>query len=404
MHNQSGRYIKTHTLLLLAGIALFVSAVVSERLLVGGALEYPARMIYRVAFWIMFPAHVILRAVFKARDQHWPLYMWAIAAFGSPYGYWLAWRALLAYRKWRGRRLGSSAPAGAEQPPAFNRREFMIKAGAGGAGLAASAVGGFSSLIQPQLLKTRLYDLPIRDLPAGLEGLRIAHISDTHYGPFTALRYLYQAIERVNALEPDIVFLTGDYVHRTPLAIPAGVQLFTRIKARYGAVAVLGNHDHWEGAEAVRAEFRKTPIPLIDNRRLFLGPEGLSEAPSEGAICVAGVGDYWDDEVLVEEALADVPEDMPRLLLSHNPDVAETLGAKPRVDAMFSGHTHGGQVAFPGLGSPIVPSAYGQKYAGGVCQGPICPVVVSRGVGMAVLPVRFRVAPEIGLITLRRVI
>jgi predicted MPP superfamily phosphohydrolase len=168
-----------------------------------------------------------------------------------------------------------------------------------------------------------------------------------------------------------------------------------------GVVAVLGNHDHWEGVDACRAAFDSIKIALIDNGRLFLSRRGLSSEPSRDALCIAGVGDLWDDRVDLPAALKDAPADMPRILLSHNPDVAE-LGelAFNRVDLMLSGHTHGGQVALPVVGALRVPSRFGQRYAGGLCPGPACPVIVSRGVGMTILPVRFGVPPEIGLITL----
>jgi predicted MPP superfamily phosphohydrolase len=68
---------------------------------------------------------------------------------------------------------------------------------------------------------------------------------------------------------------------------------------------------------------------------------------------------------------------------------------------MLCGHTHGGQVRVPGFGTPMVPSRYGQKYASGLVQGPVCPVFISRGLGTAIMPVRFRVVPEIALIELR---
>ncbi len=95
----------------------------------------------------------------------------------------------------------------------------------------------------------------------------------------------------------------------------------------------------------------------------------------------------------------------PRLLLSHHPDVAERFPTRfPELhyDLQLSGHTHGGQVRIPGHGTPIVPSEFGPKYAGGLIQGPAWPVIVSRGVGMAVAPLRLGVDPEIGLIVLRK--
>jgi predicted MPP superfamily phosphohydrolase len=111
-----------------------------------------------------------------------------------------------------------------------------------------------------------------------------------------------------------------------------------------------------------------------------------------------------EDATRFEAALAYVPEAMPRLMLSHNPDAAEDrdlLAIRPRIDLMISGHTHGGQVRFPVVGSMIVPSRYGQKYAMGLVKGPVCDVFVSRGIGTTILPIRFNVPPEIAVIELR---
>src|SRR5581483_3856010 len=105
-------------------------------------------------------------------------------------------------------------------------------------------------------------------------------------------------------------------------------------------------------------------------------------------------------------ALGALPAGMPRILLSHNPDVAEDrdfVEPKWRGDLMLCGHTHGGQVHVPGMGTPVVPSRYGQKYSQGLVQGPTCPVFICRGIGMSLMPVRFGVPPEIAVIELRAV-
>ncbi len=208
-------------------------------------------------------------------------------------------------------------------------------------------------------------------------------------------------IDEALKLNGDLFVLTGDYVHRTAKAIEPGIGILGRLKAKYGVVAVLGNHDHWEDAEACRAQFNQIRVPLIDNTRVFLTRQGLTLDPaSRSALCVGGIGDLWTDHTDFEAALGALPSDMPRLLLSHNPDTAELSTAPVRIDLMLSGHTHGGQVWLPVIGTPIVPSRYGAKYIGGLCQGPRYPVLVTRGVGMALLPIRFCVPPEISKITL----
>ena len=204
-------------------------------------------------------------------------------------------------------------------------------------------------------------------------------------------------------LEGDLVVLTGDYVHLTPRSIESGISVLARLRARYGAVAVLGNHEHWEGAESCRVVFRRIGIPLIDNARLFLTPEGLvPEARPGQCLCIGGVGDLWEDAVRFDLAIDGAPDSTPRIVLSHNPDTAEMVRQSHRVDLMLSGHTHGGQVSFPYVGPPVNVSAYGRKYLQGLCHGPHCPVIVSCGVGLAGVPARFGTRPDITEVRLRR--
>ncbi len=390
--------------LLSAGVVLFVCIILSERLLLPSALETAGRAFYRLAFFIILPARPLVSMFIPQQGNHWPLEHFVFACLLAPVLYWAAWSAGRSLWLRHAPRLRAMFdrkphPTGAE----LTRRQFLARSTAGVLGLTTVGMGSYASLVAPQRLDVEEYELPIKDLPKGLDGFRIVHVSDTHYGPYNGLPYLYNAAEQANKLRGDLVLLTGDYVHHTPLSVEKGVGMLTAFESRMGSIAVLGNHDHWEGVDQVRAHFRRAGIPLIDNKRLFLTPDGVRPEPAPGeSVCIAGVGDLWDDEVLVDEVLTGLPADMPRLMLSHNPDVAEDLDGTHRVDVMFSGHTHGGQVKVPGLGAPVVPSRYGAKYAGGLCQGPHCPVVVSRGVGVAFLPVRVGVPPEIGLVTLRR--
>lgn len=261
-------------------------------------------------------------------------------------------------------------------------------------------VGTWAVWVEPARLAVRRYTVAISGLPDWAEGLRLVQLSDTHYGPYIPLYHLRRAVRRANGLEADLVVLTGDYVHRTPAAIEQGVGVLGELRARRGVFAVLGNHDHWEDAEAIRRVLREGGIRVLDWDRVFLGAEGLSVEPQGQSLCLAGFGDLWEDPRPPATALHGVPPQVPRIVLSHNPDQAEQVPSGLRVDLMLAGHTHGGQVRLPGWGTPLVPSRYGQKYAGGRCPGPGFPVVVSRGVGMAYLPLRWGVRPELVEVTL----
>jgi uncharacterized protein len=379
-----------------------VSAVVLAGLLAQGnelwlppALQTLGHPLYRAAFWITLPAQWLVLQFTPLTDHHVPAQNATIASIITGLGISTVW---LLLRRWPGDR-----PTLDQHDP--SRRDLLatIAVGLGGATmLSGLGFGAWGVLVEPARLKLRRYTLPIRGLPAWAEGLRIVQLSDTHYGPYVSLPHLRRAVAMANELEADLVALTGDYVHRTPKSIPDGIGVLCGLEARLGRYAVLGNHDNWEGPEACNEAFRAGGVRMLDRQHVYLGPQGPSDTPRPDTICLAGFGDLWEDEHPPQDALEGVPEDIPRIVLSHNPDYAERIGPDLRVDLMLSGHTHGGQVFVPGKGTPKIPSNYGQWYAGGVCQGPHCPVVVSRGVGMAYLPVRLGVPPEIVEITLTR--
>ncbi|MBM3288978.1 MAG: metallophosphoesterase [Candidatus Hydrogenedentes bacterium] len=387
--------------LLVTGASTYAVTLGSERLM-GPEWAGPFfRSAYRVAYFIRLPVAMLASSVWPIEGHHaTPSGMnLAVTSFAAPF-FWFGIVGLWLIARRAGRKY-SHGRAGPQPTSAIPRRVFLTSASACVAG--ATGLGGYSVLVEPQRLRVARYAISVRDLPPPMDGFRIVQISDTHYGPFVSIGYIRAAIHQANVLEGDLAILTGDYVHRTPLAIGPGVDVLKSVRARVGVVATLGNHDHWEGADHVRAAFAEVGIPLIDNARRFLVRDGFRDGPVLGeSICVGGVGDLWEDKADFARAVADAPDEMPRIVLAHNPDTAEHVPPGTRIDLMCSGHTHGGQVWVPGLGTPVTPSAYGQEYAGGLCFGPHCPVLVSRGVGMAVMPVRFGVPPEIVEVTLKR--
>lgn len=293
----------------------------------------------------------------------------------------------------------------------ISRRRFLaggaLALGAGGVGSAAHA-----TMVEPWGLRVARARVTISGLPTSLDGMRIAHVSDTHLGPKVPAWAVRAAVDLTLSLRPDLVALTGDYVHRADESAEHAAELFrplTGAPGCAGVVGVLGNHDWYGDGRRVSAALSRVGVRMIDNDRLFLDGASrtlLAREPAGECLCIAGVGDLDMDRVDLPAALGAVRDRTARVLLSHNPDVAELDGVAgadaPRVDLMLSGHTHGGQVRLPLLGALWVPSAHGDKYTGGVAQAPRCPVVTSRGVGMSILPVRFNCPPEIVEITLTR--
>lgn len=293
-----------------------------------------------------------------------------------------------------------------------SRRRFLID-GTLGLGCASTlAVGADATLVEPWDLRVTRYEIPISDLPPALIGLKLVQLSDTHLGPRIPASFIRDAVAQTLALAPDIVLLTGDYVHNGPRWVEPAARLFEPLVAPGRVVVgVLGNHDWWAGGQRVTDALSRIGVRMVDNARCFYDPRsrsivGNSDPLSGECLCISGVGDLREDRVDFRAALAGVPESMPRLMLAHRPDTAELpelhVARPPRIDLMLCGHTHGGQVRLPVIGTPMVPSRYGSKYAAGLVRGPACRVLVSRGVGMSIVPVRFGVPPEIVELTLTR--
>ncbi|MEA2124909.1 MAG: uncharacterized protein QOI80_1691 [Solirubrobacteraceae bacterium] len=239
------------------------------------------------------------------------------------------------------------------------------------------------------------HDLALPHWPARLDGLRVAVVTDLHAGgPRVGRRRIDRLVAAVNAAQPDLVALVGDYVDPHVLGgvrfDPAGVaRRLARLRAP--AVAVLGNHDWHDEGHTVARLLRHAGLRLLENEAVRLDVRG-------GALHVAGVGDLRERDPRVGSALADVPEGEPILLLSHDPDVFPYVPA--RVSLTLSGHLHGGQVDLP-LIRRLMPTRHGSRFKEGHVVESGRHLFVSRGVGETGLPIRVRSAPEVPILRLR---
>jgi predicted MPP superfamily phosphohydrolase len=314
--------------------------------------------------------------------------------------FWFVAALILTRLRQRPSETANDQPA--ERPTGISRRALIL---GGTRALTASGIGlgAYGFFGESRWFEITRRQVRINGLPSELDGLRLVHLTDIHHCSWTSTAWLRQIVEATNGLGADVVALTGDYVYRgLDYVRPAAVEL-ARLRPRIGVVGVMGNHDWWENGELTKWAFEKEGVPLIDNARRFVTRDRRLVPWSKDGLCLAGVGDLWEDKCLYDDALGGVAGGVPRVLLSHNPDVAEEpgfLASGHRVDLMLSGHTHGGQVRVPGLGAPVTNSAYGQKYAQGLVDGPVCPVFISRGLGTTVVPVRIGVRPEIAVIEL----
>lgn len=263
---------------------------------------------------------------------------------------------------------------------------------AGGLALALAGVVARAAWWEPRRLVVRRLELRPAHWPLALDGLRLGVLCDLHTGgPHVRLERVERIVGRMNRQRPDLVVVLGDLCDsQLPLgrsvAPEAVAARLGELRAAGGVFAVLGNHD---GAE-VGSALETVGIPVLVNRARRAGPRGP---------WVSGLADRARGGPDLEAALAAVPEHDAVLLLSHNPDVFPRV--PERVSLMLSGHLHGGQVDLPGLRRRWIPSRFGERYAGGHVVEGGRHLFVSTGIGSSQLPVRFRVTPEIALLTLR---
>jgi uncharacterized protein len=244
-----------------------------------------------------------------------------------------------------------------------------------------------------QLAVDRL-TLPIRQLPPALEGLRIVQLSDFHLYPYTQLNFLRQAIDQANALEPDLIVLTGDYVTLDAEAMFELAPVLAGLDARHGVYAVLGNHDLWTDRRTVEQAFADERTPILNNQRIPISAGGQT-------LYLAGLDDGWSGQPDLQETLDGVGPDEPVVLLVHEPDLFDDYGQDPRVVLQLSGHSHGGQIRINDKPPRILPHL-GRKYEQGLYQINNTWLYTNRGLGYTSVPVRFRCPPEVTEITLTR--
>jgi predicted MPP superfamily phosphohydrolase len=223
-------------------------------------------------------------------------------------------------------------------------------------------------------------------LPEAFSGLRIVQISDIHHGLFLPEQWLAEAVQQTNRLRADIVVLTGDFVTYSRANIEPAAEILSRLRARYGVLAVLGNHDFRVGADAVTSALRRKHIEVLRNQHVTVQFGGSS-------LYVAGVDDYGYGAD-VRRAVRGIPRDSATVLLAHNPRIIH-LASRHGVSLVLSGHTHGGQVNLPLLGTVYGRSPERLRYKIGWDRLGPTQIYVSRGIGTIVLPWRLRCPAEI---------
>lgn len=260
--------------------------------------------------------------------------------------------------------------------------------------------------------KIRKVNLKLLRLPAAFNGLRVVQISDIHSGSLSDKKAVEKAVHKINALEPDLVFFTGDLVNNIAAEAVAFVDIFSQIKAKYGVFSILGNHDYgdymyWKdeedkikNLETLKSLHEKMGWRLLMNEHVHIEKNGEK-------IIVAGVENWsasgrFHRYGKLKQALDGIQEAFTVLLLSHDPShwEGEILQHPAHIDVTFSGHTHGMQFGFEFMKFRWSPVKYFYRQWAGLYAKADQYLYVNRGFGVIGYPGRVGILPEITLFTL----
>jgi len=252
--------------------------------------------------------------------------------------------------------------------------------------LLAAAAGGWGLLIEPARLVHRVEEVQVPGLPP----LTVALLSDIHAGcNFVDEPRLREVVAAINEQHPDVVALLGDYVTENRFASPIPVETTARLlgglRAPGGVFAVLGNHDWWQDGPRARQALEEAGVRVLDGEATTIEVRGQR-------LSLLGVPDATTRPAYLDQAIERAPTAGPVIALTHSPDVFPKMPSRVRLT--LAGHTHGGQVRLPLLGSLVVPSRYGQRYVRGHIEEEGRHLYVTSGLGMSIFPVRFGVPPE----------
>lgn len=339
-----------------------------------------------------------------------PFFWWVLGStmgFGLFLIFWTGDRAVRAvawtYRT-AAKRLHGAGAAESTVIASPGRRRFLEQTAvaASAAPFAVSAYGLFYGRVNLEITRQRIR-LP--RLPKAFHGFRIAQLSDIHIGPFMPAGEIRKYVEMANELKPDLIALTGDFITWDPETQEPVVEALARLKAPYGVVGCLGNHELWYEVETSITElFARRGVRILrhENQLLRAGGETLNiigvdfqTLRAMGPPGARFVGQY----LLGVEKL--MRPDTANILMSHNPNTFDRA-AEMGFDLSLAGHTHGGQVTLEYVHPSISPSRLITRYVKGWFQKPGSQLYVNSGIGTMFVPIRVGAPPEITVFELVR--
>jgi uncharacterized protein len=226
-------------------------------------------------------------------------------------------------------------------------------------------------------------------------GYRLVHISDIHMGTWMNAERLAGVVDLVNQQQPDLICITGDFITHVIDGVKSILEAeLSRLAARDGVLAVLGNHDYWSDAELLCETLQGARMTVLHNDVFTI---------RRGSACLhfAGLDDVYNRKDDLGGLLHKLPHTGAAIALVHVCDYAKELADTERFGLALSGHSHGGQIKLPLLGSPILPPL-GRHYIRGQYQINGMLQYTTTGVGTSTIPYRWNCPPEIAVFELYR--
>lgn len=248
--------------------------------------------------------------------------------------------------------------------------------------------------IEPNILLTKSQKLEIPHWNKDLDGFKIALITDIHLGTkFVDLKKLARIVKIVNSKNPDLIVICGDLdaksISKEKYSTTQIANILKNLKSKHGVIAVMGNHDYVPPS-VVKNIYQKSNIILLENEDYYFSHNAKT-------LRIVGFKDLWYFKSNPIQVVGMKEKTTPTVVLTHNPDYFPQM---PNfVSLTLSGHTHGGEIVLPFIGSFFIPSEYGQRYRNGYIIENNKHLFVSRGVA-TLSGGRFLDPPEINILTL----
>lgn len=283
----------------------------------------------------------------------------------------------------------------------MKRRTFLKSAFGTVLSFLALGSGGYfyANRIEPALLEINLLEIKHPLIPQSFDGIKIVQFSDTHLGFHYTVKQFKTLVKKINQLQPDLIFFTGDLMDEPNkfAEINKILPILQELNAPLGKYCIFGNHDHGGyGSDIYRNLMELSNFTvLLNESRPIIQKDG-------SFINLIGIDDRMLGRPNLDLAQKQVPNGVFKMLLSHAPDVADEA-VNYQIHWQLSGHSHGGQVKIPFVGALVIPP-FAQNYPEGlysIGENDPLSLYVNRGIGTTRLPFRFMAKPELTVFTLR---